>query len=120
MLLIVFSVTGWLQSFRVLNETPYVLGTAQQIVSMANLTRYALVTADPVYRPALLMVLAKKRLASPPQGTLGRHRAALAWRFLCPHINFRRGSHGEKRIGARHRDGKFRQRQTRALGVRVD
>ena len=60
MLLIVFSVTGWLQSFRVLNETPYVLGTAQQIVSMANLTRYALVTADPVYRPDLLMVLAKK------------------------------------------------------------
>lgn len=60
MLLIVFSVTGWLQSFRVLNETPYALGTAQQIVSMANLTRYALVSADPVYRPDLLMVLAKR------------------------------------------------------------
>ena len=60
MLLIVFSVTGWLQSFRVLNETPYALGTAQQIVSMANLTRYAVVTADPVYRPDLLMVLAKR------------------------------------------------------------
>ena len=59
-LLIVFTVTGWLQSFRVLNETPYALGTAQQIVSMANLTRYALVSADPVYRPDLLMVLAKR------------------------------------------------------------
>ena len=39
MFLIVFCVMGWLQSFRVLNETPYVQATAQQIVSMANLTR---------------------------------------------------------------------------------
>ena len=38
MFLIVFCVMGWLQSFRVLNETPYVQATAQQIVSMANLT----------------------------------------------------------------------------------
>ncbi len=60
MLLIIFSVMGWLQSFRVLNETPYALGTAQQIVSMANLTRYALISADPIYRPDLLMVLAKR------------------------------------------------------------
>ena len=41
MFLIVFCVMGWLQSFRVLNETPYVQATAQQIVSMANLTRSA-------------------------------------------------------------------------------
>ena len=47
----------------------------------------------------------KRRLTGAPQGTLGRHRAALTRRFLCPHINFRRGGHGEKRIGARHRDG---------------
>ena len=60
MLLIVFSVMGWLQSYRVLNETPYAVSAARQIVTMANLTRYALVTADPLYRPDLLMVLASR------------------------------------------------------------
>ncbi len=34
--------------------------TAQQIISMANLTRYALISADPVYRPDLLLVLANR------------------------------------------------------------
>ena len=60
MFLIIFCVMGWLQSFRVLNEVPYVQATAQQIVSMANLTRYALISADPVYRPDLLLVLANR------------------------------------------------------------
>ena len=60
MLLIVFCVMGWLQSFRVLNETPYAIGAARQIVTMANLTRYALISADPFYRPDLLMVLASR------------------------------------------------------------
>lgn len=60
MLLIVFSVMGWLQSYRVLNETPYAVSAARQIVTMANLTRYALVTADPLYRPDLLLVLASR------------------------------------------------------------
>ena len=60
MLLIVFSAIGWLQSFRVLNETPYAVSTARQIVTMANLTRYAVVSADPFYRPDLLMVLANR------------------------------------------------------------
>lgn len=58
--LIVFCVMGWLQSFRVLNEAPYVQATAQQIVSMANLTRYALISSDPVYRSDLLLVLANR------------------------------------------------------------
>lgn len=60
MLLIVFCVMGWLQSFRVLNETPYAIGAGRQIVTMANLTRYALISADPLYRPDLLMVLASR------------------------------------------------------------
>jgi two-component system osmolarity sensor histidine kinase EnvZ len=59
-LLIILSVMGWLQSFRVLTELPYTRSTAEQIVSMANLTRYALITADPRYRPDLLMVLASR------------------------------------------------------------
>ena len=49
MFLIVFCVMGWLQSFRVLNETPYVQATAQQIVSMANLTRYALISLSLIH-----------------------------------------------------------------------
>lgn len=60
MLLIIFSVIGWLQSFRVLNERPYAVSAARQIVTTANLTRYALVSADPLYRPDLLMVLASR------------------------------------------------------------
>ncbi len=60
MLLIIFSVMGGLQSFRVLSETPYAMSAARQIVTMANLTRYALVSADPIYRPDLLMVLASR------------------------------------------------------------
>ena len=58
--LIFFSVVGWLQSFRVLSELPYSQGVAQHIVSTANLTRYALVTADPLYRKDLLTVLAAR------------------------------------------------------------
>lgn len=69
--LIFFSVVGWLQSFRVLSELPYSQGVAQHIVSTANLTRYALVTADPLYRKDLLTVLAAREelLISPREHT---------------------------------------------------
>ena len=56
--LLFFSVIGWLQSFRVLSELPYSQGVAQHIVSTVNLTKYALVTADPLYRVDLLKTLA--------------------------------------------------------------
>ena len=58
--LIFFSVVGWLQSFRVLSELPYSQGVAQHIVSTANLTKYALVTADPLFRVDLLKLLAAR------------------------------------------------------------
>ena len=58
--LIFFSAIGWLQSFRVLSELPYSQGVAQHIVSTANLTKYALVTADPLYRIDLLRILAAR------------------------------------------------------------
>ena len=58
--LIFFSVVGWLQSFRVLSELPYSQGVAQQIVSTANLTKYALIAADPLYRTDLLRLLASR------------------------------------------------------------
>ena len=69
--LIFFSVIGWLQSFRVLSELPYSQGIAQHIVSTANLTKYALVTADPIYRIDLLNILAAREglVISPKEKT---------------------------------------------------
>lgn len=69
--LIFFSVIGWLQSFRVLSELPYSQGVSQHIVSTANLTRYALVSADPLYRKDLLTILAAREglLISPRNKT---------------------------------------------------
>ena len=69
--LLFFSVIGWLQSFRVLSELPYSQGIAQHIVSTVNLTKYALVTADPLYRVDLLKTLAVREgvLISPRDPT---------------------------------------------------
>lgn len=69
--LLFFSVIGWLQSFRVLSELPYSQGVAQHIVSTVNLTKYALVTADPLYRVDLLKTLAVREgvLISPRDPT---------------------------------------------------
>ncbi len=69
--LIFFSVIGWLQSFRVLSELPYSQGVAQHIVSTVNLTKYALVTVDPLYRVDLLKILAAREgvLISPRDET---------------------------------------------------
>lgn len=58
LLLLVLSVILWMQSFRTLTEEPFSRSMAQQIVSTANLTRYALVSADAPYRPLLLETLA--------------------------------------------------------------
>ncbi len=57
-LLLVISATVWLQSFRALTELPFSRQLSQQIVSTANLTRYALISSDASYRPLLLENLA--------------------------------------------------------------
>lgn len=69
--LLFFSVIGWLQSFRVLSELPYSQGVAQHLVSTVNITKYALVTADPLYRLDLLKILASREgvLISPRDET---------------------------------------------------
>ena len=69
--LIFLCVVGWLQSFRVLSELPYSQGIAQHIVSTVNLTKYALVTADPLYRTDFLTLLAEREgvLISPRDET---------------------------------------------------
>ncbi|MCF0253342.1 MAG: HAMP domain-containing protein [Duodenibacillus sp.] len=59
-LLIVFTAVGWIQSYRVLNELPYASNAARQITTLASLTRYALITADPIYRADLLYILASR------------------------------------------------------------
>lgn len=58
LLLIVASLAAWLQSWRVLERAPRAHQIAQQVVSAANLTRYALVYSDPAYRRELLGALA--------------------------------------------------------------
>ena len=58
LLLIVLSLAAWLQSFRVFERAPRAATIAQQIVSIAQLTRAALVYADPYVRRDLLAELA--------------------------------------------------------------
>ena len=60
MVLIVVSVLGGLQTYWTFNEESIARSISQQIVSMTNLTRYALISADPVYRPDLLNILASE------------------------------------------------------------
>ena len=57
-LLIMITALAWLQSFRVFSEIPFSKTVSHQIISTANLTRYALVTADVDLRPHLLRTLA--------------------------------------------------------------
>jgi len=58
LLLIVASLTAWLQSYRVLERGPRAQTIAQQVVSVVNITRAALVYADPSVRSDLLAELA--------------------------------------------------------------
>jgi len=58
LLLIVASLAAWLQSYRVLERGPRAQTIAQQVVSVVNITRAALLYADPVVRTDLLAELA--------------------------------------------------------------
>jgi two-component system osmolarity sensor histidine kinase EnvZ len=57
LLLIVASLAAWLQSFRVFERAPRAETIAQQVVSIAQLTRAALLYADPYVRRDLLAEL---------------------------------------------------------------
>ncbi len=59
-LLVLASLAGWFQSFRVLQLGPQVEQTSRQITSLIDLTRIALVHAAPEYRTALLDELVKR------------------------------------------------------------
>ena len=58
LLLIVASLAAWLQSYRVLERAPRAQTIAQQVISVVNITRAALVYADPLVRSDLLAELA--------------------------------------------------------------
>ncbi|MBA2547598.1 MAG: HAMP domain-containing protein, partial [Burkholderiaceae bacterium] len=58
LLLIVASLAAWLQSYRVLERGPRAETIAQQVVSVVNITRAALLYADPFVRSDLLAELA--------------------------------------------------------------
>ena len=57
-LLLIGSIVAWLQTFRALEFEPRAVQTAQQIASLVNLTRAALVHADPIARVSLIKTLA--------------------------------------------------------------
>ena len=57
-LLLVGSIVAWLQTFRALEFEPRAVQTAQQIASLVNLSRAALVHADSIARVSLIKTLA--------------------------------------------------------------
>jgi two-component system osmolarity sensor histidine kinase EnvZ len=58
LLLIVASLAAWLQSYRVFERAPRAQSVAQQVVSVVNITRAALLYSDPFDRRDLLRELA--------------------------------------------------------------
>ncbi|MDP3701434.1 MAG: ATP-binding protein [Hylemonella sp.] len=57
-LLLIGSIVAWLQTFRALEIEPRAVQTAQQIASLVNLSRAALVHADSIARVSLIKTLA--------------------------------------------------------------
>src|SRR5688572_10617641 len=57
--LLVVANLAWVQIFRVAERTPRAQRTAQQIASVVNITRWALITADPAKRFELLAELSQ-------------------------------------------------------------
>jgi two-component system osmolarity sensor histidine kinase EnvZ len=70
--LLVVANLAWVQIFRVAERTPRARQTAQQIASVVNITRWALITADPAKRYELLAELSQTEsiqvyLSEPPE-----------------------------------------------------
>lgn len=57
--LLIVSNIAWVQIFRVADRAPRAQRTAQQIASVVNITRWALITADPAKRYELLSELSR-------------------------------------------------------------
>jgi two-component system osmolarity sensor histidine kinase EnvZ len=59
-LLLIGSIVAWLQTFRALEFEPRAVQTAQQIASLVNLSRAALVHSDSIARVSLIKTLAEQ------------------------------------------------------------
>ena len=71
-LLLIGSIVAWLQTFRALEFEPRAVQTAQQIASLVNLSRAALVHSDSIARVSLIKTLAdKNRTAEGPTPSKG-------------------------------------------------
>ena len=102
LLLIVLSLVAWLQSFRVFERAPRAATIAQQVVSIAQLTRAALVYADPYVRRDLLAELASNegiRIARSSR----RCRGSAAGAFAAAALGPARSSSGSEPAPASHR-----------------
>ena len=76
-LLLVIANLAWLQIFRVIDRAPRARQTAQQIASVVNLTRWALITADPAKRFDLLSELSQSEAIQIYPAAAGEHVAPL-------------------------------------------
>ena len=61
LLLLAASTAAWLQSFRVFEREPRAQQLAEQVISIVNVTRSALLYSDPVVRLSLLADLADEQ-----------------------------------------------------------
>ncbi len=61
LLLLAASTAAWLQSFRVFEREPRAQQLAEQVISIVNITRSALLYSDPIVRVALLADLADEQ-----------------------------------------------------------
>ena len=79
-LLLVVANLAWLQIFRVTERAPRARQTAQQIASVVNITRWALITADPAKRFELLPELSQTKAyrSTSPSRTSGSSRCPTA------------------------------------------
>lgn len=97
--LLIVSNVAWVQIFRVADLVPRAQRTAQQIASVVNITRWALITADPAKRYELLSELSRaeqiqvyaaepnERVAPLPQRPYIQELAAELRRQLGPHTD---------------------------------
>lgn len=76
-LLLVVANIAWVQIFRVTERAPRARELAQQIASVVNLTRWALITADPAKRYALLSELSESERIQVYTAEPGEHVAPL-------------------------------------------
>ena len=85
-LLLVVANVAWVQIFRVTERAPRARETAQQIASVVNITRWALITADPAKRYELLSELSDSERIQVYTAEPGEHVAPLPERAFIQEV----------------------------------